>query len=159
MPADLVVDTNVFMHAGNPNVKFFGGALRFVQALENSTVPICIDKPRANSVPDENASLILAEYRRRMKPTTYGMAVLAKLASTQRIQWVSRDVGAAINKRIRMLIPKNTRDKTFVRVSYNNVAHLLVSDDSEDFAVTVRRNVRRDLGIRVEYSMVDFHAL
>jgi hypothetical protein len=156
VPTDIVVDTNVFMHAGDPYVKFFDGARAFVEALYSANTLLCIDIPRADSTPSHGASLIWAEYERKMKTTTYGMAVLAKLASTKRISWLSRDVGAAINKEIRALVPRNTRDKTFVRVAYHSIDKLFVSNDSSDFGPAVRKALRKGPGIRVEYSAVDF---
>lgn len=159
MPADLVVDTNVFMHAGNPHSRFFQGALAFVKALQASNVPICLDKQNAVSSPSNLASLIWAEYERKMKTPTYGMGVLAALQASQRVRWVSRDVGAVINRRIRRLVPNNTRDKTFLRVAYNSVAHILVSDDSRDFSIVVRGKVQKELSVRIKYSATDFGML
>ena len=159
MPRDIVVDTNVFVHAGNPRVKFFEGARRFMHALENTTVPLCVDKPREDAAPDDNTSLILFEYKAKVLPSSYGFAVLAKLASTKRIKWVSRDVGPAVNGKIRALVPSNIRDRTFLRVAYGSLAKIFVSDDGTDFSTPVRKRIAKQLSVRVEHSSIEFATL
>jgi predicted nucleic acid-binding protein len=159
LPRDIVIDTNVFMHAGNPHVEYFDGARAFLEALQNANTLLCIDMPRADSTPSKSSSLIWDEYERKMKATTYGMVVLAKLASSKRVAWVSRDVGAAISKQIQALVPKNTRDKTFIRVAYHSSEKLFMSNDSKDFGPGIRKAIRKALSVHVAYSDISFATL
>lgn len=154
MVQQVVIDTNVFMHAANPKAVEFAASMRLLEDFEKDTASLCIDKPRDDSPDDLNASLILAEYKKKMLPGTVGFAILARLARSRRVQLVSRDVGPRLARIVLRLVHSNKRDRTFLRTACNAADKLLITNDYTDFTNMVRAAILAQLEVRVEDSSV-----
>jgi len=160
VPLDIVVDTNVFMHAGNPTaVSFFGASKTFLENLKNSQTLLCFDKPNAGAEDRQGDSLIYGEYIQRIVPGVYGFNVLAALALNQKIKFVSRDVGPARNRMVIELIPGNKRDRTFLRTTMNSADRILITNDFDDFTPEIRKRIKRQLTTTVKDATVRWTSL
>ena len=144
---DLVLDTNVILHADNAQEKRCDDAKRLINLLLQNTVILCVDEG-FHEDQSRNKSLIAAEYLERFQSGSIGMVLVALLASQGRLSQVSRKVPKSVVRKVNQLIRK-PRDRTFLRVSYNSVDKVLVSHDFQDFQLPKRRTIRKELLVQV----------
>ena len=145
---DIVVDTNVFVHASNPNVPFHATSLALLRVLGDATVVLCVDEG-FDIVEAQNRSLIAGEYYGNLISGMVGFAIIATLASTGRLKQVPKRVPQAVAQKIRRLVPRNPRDRTFLRVSFNSHERILVSHDFDDFGPGVRTALKASVSVAV----------
>ncbi len=146
---DLVIDTNVLVHASNPAVPRHEAALLFATSLLAADTLLCLDEG-FSAIEAQNRSLIGGEYYQHLVVGMIGYAVVATLAASERVKQVSKTVPAAARTRIKRLIPRNPRDRTFVQVAVNSTDNVLVSHDFDDLGDDVRRKLRAEVGIDVD---------
>ena len=147
MIADIVVDTNIMLHANNPIEIRHDHARRFVHALMESTVCLCVDEG-FNSDPIINRSLIGAEYIDKLRFGSLGLALIIHCAKYRRILELSRTTHVSLAKIVRQLIRK-PRDRTFLIITINSRNKLFVSHDYEDFNINKRKAIRRLLRVDI----------
>ena len=75
MPEDIVIDTNVLVHAGNPGVDHFEPALQLLEWLSQEPVAMCTD-PGWSMDEARNRSHIMSEYFEHLRFGSPGMAVV-----------------------------------------------------------------------------------
>ena len=144
---DVVVDTNILAHSGNPSNASFDAARHFLLDLLRSSTAWCMD-PGFSLIESQNRSRILSEYLATVPPTDLGLQVLARLAATGRITIVDRPT-RSVRGQIRRLVPGNPGDRVFVEVAYGSTDHVLVSHDESDFHPECRAQLRERLGVIV----------
>lgn len=148
MISDIVVDTNVFVHANNPDdANRQRNSLMFLQTLEAATTSLCVDEGFDFVNEAQNRSHIAREYLKHIRAGMFGHYLLAKLATTARIVIVSRTVPAWVKTKIKRM--PNKTDQTFVRVTFNSQSKEMTSHDFDDFPPRVRRTLRDDIGVNV----------
>ena len=145
---DITLDTNVLMHADNPNEIRFEASKSFLERLLEVETHLCIDEGFSLDE-GENKSLIGHEYLQRLSQGGLGYAVISFLAQTGRVAIVEKRIPPAVVNKINQLI-SNKRDKTFIRVAYNSTTRTLVSHDFADFSGVVREKLRKKLCLRIE---------
>ena len=147
MLEDIVIDTNVLLHAQNPDELRFSDARQLIEQMLACTTSLCIDRGFDIS-PGQNQSKIGAEYLEKLQPGSLGFVLIVSLVESFRLKQINRlpprDISRAINQLIR-----KPRDRTFLGVSYNSTERLLVSHDYQDFQQAKRVSIRRDLGVNV----------
>lgn len=146
---DVVVDTNVFLHADDPSTPHQSAARELVVALVNGHIALCVDKKNANSGDGDYNSLILAEYAKHVRATMLAFPILQQLLAGRGAKFVPRAVPDGIRKQIRQAVPGNTRDRTFVQTAYNTESGVLASHDFTDFPLGVRAGLKARTGVRV----------
>ena len=137
MLIDVVVDTNVWAHAANPNDAHFAVAKAFCDAILASDTALVVDVRGA----------IRTEYRETVRQG-YGAETVAFLARTLRVAEVADSVEPAERSLIRSLVPRNATDRTFVKTALNSAAKVLVSHDDDDFPESVRQELWAQLDVR-----------
>jgi predicted nucleic acid-binding protein len=147
MLGDLVLDTNVLLHAGDPRQGRQASAQKLFAKLKTTTTKACVDEGYDQD-PARNRSLIGAEYMQHLRQGSVGYALIQFLAVNGRIAVLSRHAPAQIKKQISQMI-RNVRDRTFLGVAYNSQSRLLVSHDFQDFDIGKRARLRRDMGVQV----------
>ncbi len=152
MLRDLVVDTNIFVHASDPEEPLSEESILFLESLQESTAFLCVD-PGFHEEPARNRSLIGHEYLKHLKNGMLGYAVVVRLASSERMKPVSRAVGGGDAKKILKLVPNNVRDRTFLRVALNSDDKTLSSHDLTDFPTNIRSAIRRTLNVHVRTAL------
>jgi len=145
---DVVIDTNVLVHAKNPAVWSHDDAKSFLVALLAGQAKWCMDEGFSWNEAD-NQSFIYSEYRRKLIPTDLGLSVLAKLARTRRVA-IAPKCSRDVRDRIRALVPANPVDCRFAQTAAESQSGMLVSHDVQDFPDRVRAAMRGDRELRVD---------
>ena len=148
MLRDIVVDTNVFVHASNPGVTYYSEAKHLVAALEGSPTSLCVDEG-FDVEPTRNRSLIGQEYLLYLHNGMIAFALVSELATSGRISIVPRCVDPAIGKKINQIIV-NRYDRTFLKVAINSRDCFLCSHDFRDFSDHKRTKVKNLFNVRVK---------
>jgi hypothetical protein len=149
MLTDIVIDTNVFLHAQNPNEDRFQSAIEFLQQLLTVDTKLCIDGVFDLKAP--HLSLIAHEYLEHIKPGGLGYATLVNLLQSGRVKMnTSAKIAPVLRRMVVSLIPGDSRDRTFVFVAYNSHSKVLVSHDWVDFKPHVRERIRKQLVVTIE---------
>jgi len=89
MISDVVIDTNVLVHADNPMEARSAASRSLLQGLLGVNTVLCVDE---GYDPDEprNRSRIGSEYRQNLRFGSLGLAVLVHLAGQGRIRTLPR---------------------------------------------------------------------
>jgi hypothetical protein len=127
MLADVVVDTNVWAHADNPNEPRQTDAIAFLTDLLGGTTEVCVD-PGFSLVESENRSKIGSEYLAHLSALPFASATLATLSNSGRVSFVS----TAVPDRVRRIINRvicDSSDRVFVKVAHNTNSGVLCSHD------------------------------
>ena len=145
---DVVVDTNVFVHADNEAEQRHEKAVEFLECLLDSETSLVLDSG-FDLDPGKNESLIGQEYLKHLGPTTLGHIILSYLAQNERTSHIPRSsFGAAMRNAVNQMI-SNTRDRTFVLVAANTCDKVLCSHDFRDFPARKRRDIERKFDVAV----------
>ncbi len=147
MLVDLVVDTNILLHAGNPNEPRFEHAKSLVETLMRLEIVLCVDEGFSFER-SRNRSQIGNEYLEHLSFGTVGFEVIRALASSDRIKLVSRVVNRKESKLITQKVWDPT-DRIFVRVAINSDERVLVSHDFGHFPLPVRNLLRGQIEVRI----------
>jgi hypothetical protein len=146
---DLVIDTNVFVHAQNPSEQRCASSLSFLESLLSaSATSLCVDQGFSSDL-ETNKSHIGGEYLNNLRAGSFALNVIVTLASTRRIRQVARRAPQASAKKINQLL-RNKRDRIFLSVAFNSLDKILVSHDYQDFQNEKRYDIRKRLGVMIE---------
>lgn len=148
MLTDVVVDTNVILHADNKNEQRRAASIKFLKTLVDSKTKICVDNG-FYLIESKNRSLIGQEYLNHLVSGTLGYAVITELALYGRINMVSRKVENKISRSINKLI-SNKSDRTFLKVAYNSIDKVLASHDYCDFDANKRQQIKKIFNVIVD---------
>ncbi len=147
MLSDLVIDTNVLVHAQNPSEQRCADARRLLTTLLDTTAVLCVDQGFACDE-GQNRSHIGTEYLQNLRAGSLALQVIATLAGSGRVRQLGRRAPQATARQINQLI-RNRVDRVFLSVAFNSTDRVLVSHDLEDFQLPKRDTIRRTLGVRV----------
>jgi predicted nucleic acid-binding protein len=149
MLADIVVDTNVFLHAENRQEHRHEQATGLLLALQDNTCTtlLCVDEG-FDLEEAKNRSQIGSEYLRHLRHGTLGFAVVVHLLSSLRIKQVRRRVPANVSRRILQQGVTGV-DRTFVQVTYNSQDKTLTCHDFDDVPETVRARLLGAIGVKI----------
>lgn len=146
---DIVIDTNVLMHANNSEEARQQDSIDLINYLLSSTEFICVDEGFVYNE-TQNRSLIGSEYIKHLKNGSLGYSLIVQVALQQRIREKSRNAPAHISKKINQCIShEKSRDKTFLKVAYNSIEKTLVTHDREDFSNQKRTYILNTFGIKI----------
>jgi predicted nucleic acid-binding protein len=145
---DIVVDTNVFLHADDPRQENRQQeAIEFLNRLVEVSTSIAVDEG-FDVDESKNRSQIGYEYLTNLTAVSLGMRVIVALVSGDRVETKSRSLNVAAKKRINQLIRKKS-DRAFLAVACNSNSKILCSHDFEDFQKPKRKTIRKDLGVTI----------
>jgi hypothetical protein len=147
-----VVDTNVLVHASNPDEPlYFEDSVAFLARLIDTA--LCIGVDPGFALDETNRSLVGDEYRKwvvNQPPGSLGREILFQLWTTQRVVETSLKVSPDIHKRVLSFIKgAKPRDRTFLKLAYKTLRQELVTHDFEDFQKDKRRTIKAKLGVVV----------
>lgn len=147
MLSDIVVDTNVLMHASNFQEPRQADAQSFLLSLQISETQLCVDEGfDINEA--KNRSHIGSEYLNNLNIGMLGFAVVSYLAKSGRIRMVSRSVPPAISKKIRLRVG-SAQDRVFVRVAFNSEDKTLASHDFTDLPQKTRNELSKKISVTI----------
>jgi len=148
MLSDVVIDTNVFIHAQNPAEKRSLAAKDFLESLLEVTTELCVDGLFNLNSP--HLSKIAHEYLTMIPPIGLGYAILVRLLQSGRVKMnVSTNLPPE-KRRLVVRLVRDPRDKTFVYVAFNSEDTILTSHDWVDFPERVREIIRKQLLVTIE---------
>ena len=147
---EIVIDTNVLVHAGNGQEVRCESSRVLIELLISSQSRVCVDTEVELAEP-VNSSFICKEYVTHLPNGSLGHAVLSHLAGQGRIvAYPKRCAKQGIPNKIDQLI-KGTkpRDRIFLNVAASTSSKVLVSHDFEDFAAKKRKTIKKEIGVSV----------
>ena len=156
MLADVVIDTNVFVHADDKRQTRRNDSRSVMHALLGCGTQLCVD-PGFSTVPSKNRSLIGHEYIKHIRAPMLGYAVLTALGVAGRIVAKPNTLRSKEQRQARQrLLPANAGDRRFLTVAANSAERILVSHDYTDFTKTTRKEIKRIFDVSV-VEAVDCH--
>lgn len=144
---DLVIDTNVLVHASSGDAIRQEESVDLLTYLLSSTELICLD-PEYTGHETTNTSYIGHEYLNHLKFGMLGYAFLTSMAQNQRILEISSSVPVAITRKINQCMANN-HDRVFIKVAINSNNKTLVTHDFTDFADAKRKHLKKTFQIIV----------
>lgn len=148
MLEDLVIDTNVFLHADDPRQgdRQVDAKALLDRLLEVST---CLAVDEGFDVdPARNRSHIGHEYLTYLTGVSTGMQVVVALATNDRLKVTPKRVDQPVRDKIKQLIKEKT-DRPFLAVACNTASRKLCSHDFTDFQKSKRKTISKDLNVDV----------
>lgn len=144
---DIVIDTNVLMHAQNPNEKRFGDSSVLINTILISNTDLCVDEGFSEEE-GRNKSLIGSEYIDNLYFGSLGFSLIVDLVQQNRIKPLKRRAPQKIARKINQIL-SNKKDRIFLNVAFNSVEKVFVSHDFADFQMPKRNKILSDFTIRV----------
>ena len=147
MLKDIVIDTNVLMHADNVSSGRDKEAVGLLVAMLSSKTVLCLDVASGGK-DDPDSSLIRQEYSDSLDGGGLGSHFVTQMVNEGRISYVSREVQAGVGRWINQRI-RNKRDRTFVRAAINSSEKVLASHDYLDFGASMRKDLSKHIQVDV----------
>ena len=139
--ANLVVDTNVFVHSSNPNNAYFSRSIELIDRIKSSDCVLCLDEG-FDSEEASNRSRIWGEYLQFIPEASLARELLSHLLITNRVEDFSVKVTQNLHNEIKKKV-SDPADIVFVKVSYNSQSVHLTSHDFAAFPQEVRDDFRQ----------------
>lgn len=146
--ADVVIDTNVLAHSGNPMSHHHADALDFIISVVDEDGRSWVMDDNGKAAPLLESSLLWSEYQQTLAPTSVAMILFQQMLSRGRVCFAARPSQDVRNK-IRRLVPRNGKDRVVLGAAVNSGSKWLVTNDQTDFSDSVRDECGRDWGVRV----------
>jgi hypothetical protein len=147
MLGDIVVDTNVMMHAHDPREARQKSCTELLEELLRCDTKLCVDEG-FDLAPAKNRSHIGYEYLKHLKFGMLAKAVVEHLATTGRVKMLPRTVPHNVSKHVRTQVGKGP-DRTYLHVAYNSSERILASHDFHDIPQAVRGRLLSKIGVMV----------
>lgn len=147
MPQDLVIDTNVLVHASNDKEDRQIDSVELINYLLTSTELICVDEGFSTNE-TFNSSYIGYEYLKHLKNGMLGYAFVVQMALNKRISEVSGRTKAHTTRAINQCM-SNNHDRVFIKVAINSIEKILITHDFTDFAESKRTHLKKAFAIDV----------
>jgi predicted nucleic acid-binding protein len=147
MADDIVIDTNVLLHASDTRQEFHGDCLQFLTFMIECETKICLDNGW-HPVEAKNRSKIMSEYLRFVQHGTVAHALMALLAQSMRIKVITTRVDQRSSKAINAYV-RDPTDRCFVKVALNSQGRLLVSHDFAAMNAHCRKMLRDSISVDV----------
>lgn len=148
---DVVVDTNVFVHANDSNQRYNSSAAAFLRNLQDSRCLLCVDEILDLSG-SGNKSFIGQEYIDHIRFGSFSYIVLYSIIQNNLIKSIPRKEIAKHKQKVCKWI-RNKTDRIFLCVSVVSDSKTLVSNDFVDFQVRKRADIRKKWGVEIKSSL------
>lgn len=143
--SEIVVDTNVFMHASNTICEYSSSAVDLMAQLIESKVLLCVDDI-FDSNEALNTSHIASEYFRFLVPGSIGHTTLLAIISNGRVKSYCKKDFTSQKRRITKMIRDKT-DVVFICIAYASSDKTLISNDFEDMVKKKRKVIYKDFNV------------
>jgi hypothetical protein len=149
MLADIVVDTNVLVHANNPETAYFEESRKLADALlhSSSETKLRVDDG-FRPIEAENQSQIVSEYWRQLAPGMLGHHLVQTLAAEGRIRAVPPIKDKNLKDKVRKLV-NDKSDRVFLLTAIMSTAKVLVSHDDQAFPESACASCADGWGVNV----------
>jgi len=147
---DVVVDTNVFLHANDSNQKYYSSAKTFLGNLQNSTWLLCVDEI-LDLNGSRNKSFIGQEYIDYIRFGSTSYIILYSIIKNSHIKSISKKEIAKYKQKACQCVRDKT-DRIFLCVAAASDSKTLISNDFEDFQVRKRTDIKRKWNVEIKAS-------
>jgi hypothetical protein len=147
MLADIVLDTNVLLHADNDQEPLQRVSRELLVQMTSCPTHLCVDEG-FDVIEANNRSIIGGEYLRHLRFGMVGFALVRHLAVSLRVRQVSKNVAQNVSKQIAMQVPKGP-DRVFLKVAFNSESKTVVCHDFNDVPDTVRKRLNDRIGLQI----------
>jgi predicted nucleic acid-binding protein len=127
---DIVIDTNVFVHAENEAEADCEPSRRLISGLLATTTCLCFDEG-FDLDEAKNKSLIAGEYLEHLPAGALAFALIEHCAASDRIRLISTSIRQAEVRRAIDRLVVDPTDRKFVRVARKSRERLLVTHDDQ----------------------------
>jgi hypothetical protein len=128
---DLVVDTNVFVHAENTGVDYHASAKTLLKFLLNSEHRLGLDEGFSLDS-SKNTSIIASEYLTHVRAGMLAYSLLLVVTSQNRINPIPKKLITQNKQKVKRYV-RNKVDRVFLSVAIGTENKALISNDFEDF--------------------------
>lgn len=142
---DVVIDTNVLVHASNGALPQFGSSFEVVNWMMNCTAILVLDD-LGKLKPDPSTSRLYCEYKQHVPRGSIGEQLLIRLLSSSRVKFVERP-DRQISSRVRQICPRNKGDQAVLGAAAMSEDKVLVSNDWNDFDTAARDKAAKGLAV------------
>lgn len=136
---DIVVDTNVLMHAENPASEQQHHAVLLLRHIDQSNTLLCLDESQR----------ILGEYFEQLSNKSVAKGFLKKWLSSNQYVAVKLDLNPADRRWIGNNIG-DALDRIFLKATCVSSNRDLVSHDFEDFSLRMRARIQKRLRVSIQ---------
>jgi len=140
---DIVVDTNVFMHANNDKIKFCKSSKEFIGYLSNCNILLCLDDG-FDPVQSKNQSHIAHEYFTHIRHGEFAYGILLKILSSKNYKIIKKSQYKKYKKLVNQCI-RNTFDRIFICIAIVSDSKLFISNDFEDLDLQKRKYLEKSI--------------
>lgn len=147
MLVDVVLDTNLLMHADDERQAHQDECAKLLDQLRTGETALCVDEG-FDIDEAKNRSLIGGEYYARLTATHAATGLIAYLFANDRVRLLSRATPTAVKKCIDQCV-KTKRDRTFLSVAHNSEEQILGSYDYQDMQPKKRKHIKKETGVSV----------
>lgn len=144
---DIVVDTNIFIHANNNAIKSCESCIAFLNRLLNSNVFLAIDD-EFNIDESKNTSRISYEYFKYIRHGSLSYAILLSIIKSNRIKQILESEYNC-HKKLFNKIVRNKDDIIFLSVSLCTEDKIFITNDFEDFNSGKRKLWEKDMDLKL----------
>ena len=144
MLTDIIIDTNIFVHADTLKNSNRDSAIRFLSTLKGKKTQLCVDEHYDFDDSSKNESFIVNEYLNHIGHGSFSFGILLYLLSKNRIIPKSRNVPPGVSKKIVNII-HDKKDRVFGKVAHNSINKTIITHNSPHFP----RDKLRTLSITV----------
>jgi hypothetical protein len=144
---DVVIDTNVFVHATNRENFAFASSIALMEELRVVSTALCVDAPSLERARGDLGA-IMNEYRSNLTFGMLGFAVLGHLASNERLRFIDTDVAQQDRRDVWTLLDGRV-DRVFALVAIKSEERELVTHDDTDFDEVVCEALLTRWGVSV----------
>lgn len=145
--SDIVIDTNVFLHAEDPRQPRNEAASDLIELLLSTDIEICVDEGFSLTEAD-NRSFVGNEYIRHIRIGSLGYALLLSKSLTKQLKIVEVDITQKERKIVNRLI-RSKEDRIFVKIALSSDSMLLASHDFGDIPQASRDALQFELDLIV----------
>jgi len=144
---DVVVDTNVLLHADDPRQSHQADAQLVLTRLLKGDASLCVDEG-FDLDESRNSSLIGAEYLSHLTATHTATPVIAHLMASGRVTFLPKKTSRAVKQCVDQCV-KKPRDRTFLLIAHNSDDQVLCSHDFEDMQPRKRKHLLAAIDVRI----------
>jgi len=148
MLKDMVLDTNVFVHADMPKERRRKDSRTLLKKLLAGTMCLRVDSGFSMNE-SKNKSLIGHEYIKHVRFPMLGYQVLVSLGNAGRIRTATTKITEAERKARDRLGLAKPGDRRMITIAIKSESGILVSHDEADFTKARRKTIKREFSVEV----------
>jgi predicted nucleic acid-binding protein len=149
---DIVIDTNVLLHAENKAIHYCRSAFRTLELVLKADLCLCVDDVFSMDS-FRNTSVIGHEYIQYIRTGTFAYAFLLDRLIKGKYKQIFKNehkkIKLLLNKKVKNGEIHNRHDLAFVITAYGSQNKMLISNDYDDFNDRIREYILNSFLINI----------